>query len=346
MPIPASALRTLRERLRAAGLFERRELRTWLELTALLAVFAAATAGVAAFGLPVAILLVPVAAVALTSAAMLGHEGGHRALSKSRLRNELMLHLTFPLIGGMSARYWKHKHNVLHHGHPNVVPTDEDLELWPMASTRAHHERASRPVRWFQRHLQGWFFWPLTAFLTFSMRYASVRFLAAEARAGKVGAAWFADVGCMVLHVALWLVVPSLAFGFGAAVAFYLVLWGINGVLLSAIFVPAHVGLPVVSGFDDAWRLQLETTRDLAMPRWLAWLFMGLDRQVEHHLFPRLGHRELAHAAPIVRAWAAEHDLPHKTIGYGAGLLEVTRLMHRAWDLEVAPAPPSAPTPG
>src|SRR5690606_36108241 len=150
--VSTESLRELRGELTRAGVFERRELPTWLEMAALMAIFAAATAGVATFGLPVALVLVPIAALSLTSAAMLGHEGGHRALSKSRFRNGLMLHLAYPLLGGMSARYWKHKHNVLHHGHPNVASTDEALDLWPMASSRAHHERSGPAVRWFQRH--------------------------------------------------------------------------------------------------------------------------------------------------------------------------------------------------
>jgi len=340
-------IRDLRERLRVAGVFERSEGLAWLKLGLLLSLFGGATLGVVILGMPLALMLVPLAAVALTSAVMLGHEGGHRALSRSRARNELMLHLAFPLIGGLSARYWKHKHNVLHHGHPNVVDVDEDLDLWPMASSGVEYARSGRARRWFQRRLQGWLFWPLTSFLTFTMRVASVRYLLAEARGGKLGAAWWLDAACVALHPVLWLVLPSLAFGLWPVLAFYVALWAIAGVLLSAIFVPAHLGLPIVDATASegppveggAWELQLRTTRNLGMPRWLSWLFIGLDRQVEHHLFPRIGHRRLGRAAEIVRAWARDLDLPYHQIGYFAGLREVTRLMFVAWKLDPVPVP-------
>ncbi len=331
-------IRELRVELRAAGVFEHRESRTWLELALLVAIFAVATALTFTFGFPLALLTVPIAAIAMTSAVMLGHEGGHGALSEQRSRNELMLWLTFPLLGGVSARYWKAKHNVLHHGHPNVVDHDEDLNLWPMAATRAHHERSGPALRWFQRNLQGYFFWPLTAFLTWSMRFASVTFLIAEFRRGRRGAGFWIDAATLIVHHLLWIALPAAFVGFWPALGFYLAVWGLIGVFLSAIFVPAHLGLPMVSEWHNGWLLQLQTTRNLRMPRWLSWFFMGLDHQVEHHLFPRLAHHQLPKAAAIVRAWAQRIGAPYHDVGYLDGLGEVSRLMFRAWRQEAQPS--------
>ncbi len=330
--ISTQHIRELRTELRAAGVFEHQEGRTWLELLLLLSVFGAATALTAVYGLPLAFLTVPLAAFSLTSAVMLGHEGGHGALSSSRFRNELMLHLTFPLIGGMSARYWKHKHNVLHHGHPNVPDHDEDLQLWPMAATRAHHDASPAPLRWFQKHLQGFAFWPLTSFLTWTIRASSVTHLIRDGQRGRRGGWYWLDVAMFVMHHVVWLVIPSFFFDLGSVFAFYLALWALISVSLSAIFVPAHIGLPVVDACDNGWLLQLQTTRNLAMPRALGWFFMGLDRQVEHHLFPRLPHRNLPRAAAIVEAWANRIGAPYQTINYASGLAQVTRHMFRAWD--------------
>jgi len=257
-------IRELRVELRAAGVFEHHEGRTWLELGALLVAFAALTVLTVTLGWVAAIVTVPLAAVAMTSAVMLGHEGGHGALSAKKSRNEAMLYVAFPLLGGVSARYWKAKHNVLHHGHPNVVGQDEDLNLWPMAATRTHHEQSGPALRWFQRNLQGYFFWPLTALLTWSMRASSLSFLWKDKRRGP---AYWADVGLLAAHYTLWLVLPALAFGLLPVLAFYLVVWGLIGIFLSAIFVPAHLGLPMVSEYDNGWLLQLQTTRNLTMPR-------------------------------------------------------------------------------
>jgi len=331
-------IRELRVDLRAAGVFTHHEGRTWLELAVLLTGFAIATALTIAYGFPLAFLTVPLAAVAMTSAVMLGHEGGHSAFSDKRLRNDIMLYLSFPLLGGVSARYWKAKHNVLHHGHPNVVGHDEDLDLWPMAATKAHHEKSGPFLQWFQRNIQGFVFWPLTAFLTWSMRAATFQFLYLGAKKGKMGAGYWVDVAALVLHYIGWILVPGLLVGFLPVILFYVVVWGLIGVFLSAIFVPAHLGLPIVSTYQNGWLLQMQTTRNLRMPGWLSWLFMGLDHQVEHHLFPRIGHHELPRAAVIVKSWADRIGAPYQSIGYVAGLGEVTRLIFRAWDQEASPA--------
>ena len=119
-------LGSLRAELRAAGLFEHRELRSWLKLLFLLSVVAACLVSIAMFGPWAAIVAIPVAAVFATATAMLGHEGSHRSFSRSPLRNAILVHLVFPLFGGLGALYWHNKHDRLHHGHPNV---EEDPDI-------------------------------------------------------------------------------------------------------------------------------------------------------------------------------------------------------------------------
>src|SRR5207248_2692331 len=105
--------------------------------------------------------------------------------------------------------------------------------------------------RWLQRHLQGWLFWPLSSFLTWSMRYSSIAFVARTARWER---SWLVDVVCLALHYTVWLVLPSLAWGVLPVLGFYALLWGIVGVYLTAIFAPAHFGLPLYAAHEDAWR--------------------------------------------------------------------------------------------
>jgi fatty acid desaturase len=50
-----------------------------------------------------AIFLVPLAAVAAVTAAMIGHDAAHGGFARSKAVNELVLHLVFPLFGGWSA---------------------------------------------------------------------------------------------------------------------------------------------------------------------------------------------------------------------------------------------------
>lgn len=335
--IPSALRKELREELKAAGVFDRDAGRAWRKWASLLTAALTATAAAAllpsALDLPgpAALLLLPFAAVLWTAFAMTGHEGAHKSMASSSRHNSAMLHLTFPLISGLGAHHWKWKHNLLHHQHPNVPGQDFDLQMWPMASHAQDYAAASPLRQLFIRHGQQWAFWPLTALLPYAMRLNSWRILLRTARKDGIGKAWLLDAGCLLGHLTLWLVLPSLVVGFGTAFAFYAALWSMVGVCLSLVFAPAHVGMPIQQTHPDDWLGQLQTTRNLRMPGWLSYLFIGLDYQVEHHLFPGVSQFQLPKAAAITKAWAARHGLPYHEIDYGAGVVDVTRYLGRAW---------------
>ena len=326
-------MKELRGELVAAGVFRHHEAASWGKLALLLAVLGLSLAGTVLGPWWAALILVPIGSIVATTAAMLGHEGSHRSFSASPWRNQLLNYITFPLLGALSALYWKAKHDGAHHGHPNVDEQDPDVKLWPMCASAQGHARSNRFRRWFQRNFQGYLFWPLTLLLPVTMRVQSVKHLVAHARRHGISRAWAADVACLVTHYTAWLVIPSLIWGFWPVFALYMVLWTGVGALLALIFAPAHMGLPVIIDQNNDWQHQLETTRNLRLPRGMPYFFIGLDYQVEHHLFPKIPHQELPKASKIVAAWCARHGLPHQSISYGPALVSVTRFMRDAWKL-------------
>ncbi len=330
--IRTSDLQVLRTSLTESGVFEHRTAHTWAKLVGLMGVLAVLLALVAILPWWCALVLVPLAAVPAVSAAMVGHEAAHGSFASSKRHNELVLHLVFPLFGGLGAQYWKHKHNHLHHGNPNVVGRDPDIDMWPMALSSDEHASSSRFRRWLQRTMQAHLFWPLTLFLAFSMRYDSWRFIARRVRERGLDGALAVDIACLVGHYALWLAVPMWLFGVGPALLLYAGLWAAAGLVLALIFAPAHIGLPVLDRERrGGWEQQLETTRNLVMPPWLSWLFVGLDFQVEHHLFPRIPHQNLARASQVVAPWCADLGAPYNRLDYGSSIRQVTRHMRLSW---------------
>jgi len=324
-------LRELRVELREAGAFEHCEIRSWLKLGVLLGALAGCLVAIAVFGVWGALFAIPLASVLATSTAMLGHEGSHRSFSASPLRNAILVYVTFPLFSGLSSLYWRNKHDRLHHAHPNVEGVDPDIKPFPFVSSRGDHERSGRRQRWFQRNFQRWAFWPMSLLMAVGMRRASLVYLMRDVRQHGVTTAWSIEAACVLTHYTCWLVVPSLIWGPLVAFGVYTALWALVGVLLALVFAPAHIGLPIVVDPHHDWQHQLETTRNLELPRVISFFFVGLDYQIEHHLFPKIPHQHLPAAAVITARWCTRNALPYRSLPYLDALASSARFIGGAW---------------
>lgn len=329
--LSSTDIKALRTELTSAGLFAHRTGATFRKAALLTLSLSGLIA--AAIVLPwwCSLFLAPLAAVPAVSIAMIAHEAAHGSLSANKALNQVVLHVVFPLFAGLGAQHWIHKHNHLHHGHPNVDGRDPDIDIWPMALTRSAYDESGRFRQWLQRHFQAYMFWPLTLFLAVMMRMESIRHLVRRFRAGEVNRAVIVDAACLLGHYTLWLAVPMIWLAPLAVLGFYVGMWATGGLLLSLVFAPAHMGLPVVESHDDPWLHQLASTRDFEMSRALSWFFIGLDHQVEHHLFPRIPHQNLPRAREIARAWCERTGAPFQIIGFGAGVVDVTRHLRDSW---------------
>lgn len=313
-------------------MFEHHELRSWGKLALLLLGTAGCLVGIATQGWIAALFLVPIASVLATSAAMMGHEGSHRSFSPSPFRNAVLTYLVFPLFSGLSALYWREKHDRLHHGHPNVEGLDPDIRPWPFVSSKGDHERAPAYLRWFQRNFQAWAFWPMSTLMTLGMRRSSLLHLFSWPKRHGYDRAWKLELVCQITHYTAWLVIPSIIFGPLAAFLVYSAIWAGVGVFLSLVFAPAHIGLPIMAEQNHDWLHQMETTRDLRLPRLISFFFIGLDYQVEHHLFPKIPHQNLPKTAAITRAWCEKNGVVHLSVPYLYALVDAAKFMARSYE--------------
>jgi fatty acid desaturase len=325
-------LGTLRAELRDAGVFEHAELSNWLKLGILSAGFTGSLLAVIYGGWWVAFPAMLAMGVFCTSIAMMGHEGSHRSHSTSPLRNNILVYLVFPLFSGLSSLYWRHKHDRLHHGHPNVEGQDPDIKPWPFVSSRGDYERCSPGRRWFQRNFQGWAFWPMSLLMATGMRRASIGYVATYPKKHGFTRGWVVEIACLIVHYAVWLVLPVVLWGPFYGLGGYFVVWSFVGVFLALVFAPAHIGLPIVVHQNHDWLHQLETTRNLEMPKFVSYFFIGLDYQVEHHLFPKITHQKLPKAAEITRAWCEKNGVVYKSVPYHHALADSARYMAAAWE--------------
>jgi len=332
----AKELGSLRAELRLAGVFEFREARSWVELGIMAAVVAGCLFGISQLGWIGALFLLPITSVFATSISMFGHEGSHRSFSASPARNALLTYICFPLFSGLGSLYWHNKHDRLHHGPPNVEGKDPDIRPFPFASSKGDHDKCGPKARWFQRNFQSWAFWPMATLMSLGMRRSSMVYL--WQYENKRDRRWILDVACMTVHYTAWIIIPSIVWGPLVGFGVYSFMWAGVGICLALIFAPAHMGLPIVTEQNNDWIHQLETTRNLELPRPISFFFIGLDYQAEHHLFPKIPHANLPRAAQITREWCAKHGVVYKSEPYLAALVDAARWMRDSYDREAIPA--------
>ncbi|HEV2376924.1 MAG TPA: fatty acid desaturase, partial [Streptosporangiaceae bacterium] len=140
---PGSEYAELSRQVRRAGLLDRRPWYYAWKITVTAALFAAGWAVFAVLGdswwqLAVAVFL----AGMFTQVGFLGHDAGHRQITRSRRANYIVGILHGNLGIGLSYGWWVSKHN-RHHAHPNQQGLDPDVTISVLAFTESQ-ARATR----------------------------------------------------------------------------------------------------------------------------------------------------------------------------------------------------------
>jgi fatty acid desaturase len=281
-----------------------------LQLIAMLLIFIIGYSIALKVSLPLGLFLLLPLSIPLAVIMMMGHEAGHQAIFHSRVMDNGLFLFLFPLIGGMSATYWTYKHNNKHHSAPNVLGRDNDIELWPIAFYKEKMLTSGSSLKFFQTHLQHWLFWGLCFFTVFSMKLDGMIYLFRQRH--ELNKSMATDIALLIMHYLLWLLLPAFFVGIVKTLIFFLLQWALVGWILAIIFIVGHTGQPILKHLDGSpLGIALITSRDIRLPRYLSWSFIGLDCQIEHHLFPMLNHLHMKKARQYVKQWMLVKQLPY-----------------------------------
>ncbi len=347
--VSSESYKALQQELTAAGCFDAPTYRTWLKFAFATGLALAITLVVFASSSWWALLALIPASLFLGTAIMIGHEGAHGAACEKEWQNDLLVSVAFGVVSGVSSTFWKYKHNVLHHGSPNVLGKDRDLLLGPVVVAKVHYDAMPAPLQWFQRNLQAVMLWPLSAFLSLLMRVRSITVLSQHLVQGKADAAWAVDLLGVVMHYVLWIALPAYFVGIGWTLAIYMVLFAGVGVMLSYIFMLGHTGLPLAAQWDDRWSLQVLTARTVTLGPIGRWFWIGLDAQMAHHLFPKISHLNQPKAAATIRAWCRKNGLEPVEQDVWTATRDVVKHLLTSWQdepVDLRRAPPSVAVEG
>jgi fatty acid desaturase len=302
----------LLQTVRELGLLRRRHgyylVRIGVVLTGLLAV----AVGVVLLGNSwFQLVLAFVLALLLVQVAFLSHDSAHRQIFDSAARNDWTARILAGCVLGMSVSWWRSKHN-RHHGAPNQVDKDPDVQLKVLAfHPDAVVERG--PVgQWFAAR-QGWLFFPLLTLEGVGLHASSLKHLLRRdaSRADRIDAAVVA-ARIAAYVAALYVLLPP-----GKATAFLGLQLAVFGVCLGAAFAPNHKGMPIVPASMklDFLRRQVLTSRNVRGGFFTDLAMGGLNYQIEHHLFPSMPRPTLRRVQPIVREYCELQGIAYAETG-------------------------------
>jgi linoleoyl-CoA desaturase len=278
------------------------------------------------------IILQPVAWVAVLLCVVMGlllsfigfnvmHDGAHGAYSGNKTINEIM-GLTLNVMGG-SDYMWKVKHNIVHHTYTNITGEDEDIDKLPILRFSPEQKRY-----WYHRYQ---YIYAPVLYLFSSLSWILFndyqKYFMRRIETTRIPPMKWKDKvifwSSKVLNISVFIVIPSLVFGFVPALVGLLIMHGVFGLTLSFVFQMAHcvedtrfpMPDPHSKKIENEWALhQVATTANFAMNSRLAsWFLGGLNFQIEHHLFPRISHVHYRAISPLVIETCREFIVPYIT---------------------------------
>lgn len=249
------------------------------------------------------------------------HDAIHGALSSKGWVNRLVS-TSFYMIGA-NPYVWKITHNLVHHTYTNIPGHDEDIDVAP-GLIRLDPSETWRPWQRFQH----FYAFPLygLASLSWVFRKDYLKFFKKNIGSHDNTQHPRQEYVNLFLYKALYyvmfIVLPLLVLDitWWQFVLGFVLMHIVEGLVLGLVFQLAHVvegtvfPTPTEQGtMADSWAVhQMQTTANFAPRSPIITFFCGgLNRQIEHHLFPKICHVHYPALAVIVRETAQEYSLPY-----------------------------------
>src|ERR671916_748376 len=255
---------------------------------------------------------------------LVAHDCGHRQFSFHASRKNDWATLIFGnLLLGVSRQWWIDKHNE-HHGHPNQIDVDPDIEI-PWLAFEEEQALDKRGLARFVVRYQAYLIFPLSLLQALSMHFKSVRFLIE-----KKAKSTLAEALLLGAHFALYFGLLFSMLEPLTAMLFIAVHRGLFGMYMVSIFAPNHKAMPVLDRDSqlDFLRRQVLTSRNVIAHPITDFWYGGLNYQIEHHLFPRVPPNKLKEAQPIIQDFYRQLDISYHETSVLQSYREILQHLH------------------
>jgi fatty acid desaturase len=268
-------------------------------------------------------------ALCIQQCGWLSHDFLHNQVFETRWLNEVVGYVIGNAVLGFSTGWWKEKHN-LHHAAPNECdqtyqPIDEDIDTLPLIAwskdilATVENKTFLRILQYQHLFFMGLLFFARGSWLFWSWRYTSTAALSPVDRLLEKGTVlfhyfWFVGTACYLLpgwKPLVWMAVTEL----------------MSGMLLGFVFVLSHNGMEVYNTSKEFVSAQIVSTRDIKGNLFNDWFTGGLNRQIEHHLFPTMPRHNLNKIAPRVEVFCKKHGLVYEDVSIATGTCKVLKAL-------------------
>ena len=239
------------------------------------------------------------------------HDGGHRAIFASTKFNDVIGQIAGVVLA-TDYTSWKYRHNI-HHAHTNEEAIDPDLIEMPFLSFARSKFQAKKGFwRKASRH-QVFFYYPIMLLYNFGLRLYGIEYYAQHFKREHLR-----EVIVFVVSVFVWFVLPFLIFPTGKAVLVFSVVNLTMSLYLMNVIAPNHKAMPkLAKTIKLSFLDQQILTSSNVYGNWLYdFLYMGLNYQIEHHLFPNCPRNKLYKIRPLVKEICKRRRLEYTEVGF------------------------------
>jgi fatty acid desaturase len=263
-------------------------------------------------------------AIVFVQISLIAHDMGHRQFSfRASWKNDWLTLILGNLLLGISRQWWIDKHND-HHGHPNQLDVDPDVDI-PLLAFEEEQALDKRGLARFVVKYQAALIFPLSILQGLSMHRSSIQFLIEKRAKSTLAEALFMGAHFVVYFGLLFSVLEPLQ-----ALLFIAVHRGLFGTYMVSIFAPNHKAMPLLERDSkvDFLRRQVLTSRNVIAHPITDFWYGGLNYQIEHHLFPRLPRNKLREAQPIIRGFCRDHCIAYHETSVLQSYREILQHLH------------------
>ena len=272
----------------------------------------------------------------------LGHDLGHSGVTHDFHKDHIIGSILSAFMG-LSVCWWKSDHNT-HHIVCNAVEHDPNIQHMPMIAITdkifekpfwdTYHKKWVK-MDWLAKFLvsnQHIVFYPLMALGRWNLYAQGVIFLITDH--DKAHYKWTELTGIGLFFVWMFSVAFSMPTGM-ETLGWMLISHAVAGILhvqivLSHWSMETYKGTPYVNKETEWYLMQLRTTMNVATNPWFDYAHIGLQFQIEHHLYPRLPRHNLRQARKLVKAICKKHDIYYHEPGFFEGNVEMWKALKDA----------------